>query len=100
MPTEPTVAWYNKQVDEYKSRRQFYSILCRRLGQFLERAAKGIMPHALIQTRIKAVDSFAEKLLRHKYPEPFKQMTDLCGVRVITHTEAEVRAWCAFIEQH
>src|SRR5262245_11520317 len=53
-----------------------------------------------IKARTKSVFSFAEKVLRKKYAAPMEQMTDLTGVRIITHTRAEVHKVCLFIRKH
>ncbi len=70
--------------------------------QVLEAATKEHAPLAIVQTRPKAVASFAEKAQRKKnrYRDPLNRMTDLCGGRVITHTHTEVEAVCKFIEAH
>ncbi len=68
----------------------------------LRLAGKGLAPLAIVQTREKAIASFAEKALRkmHKYSDPVNQLTDLCGARVITRTRSEVDAYCEFIKSH
>ncbi len=75
-----------------------------RYAEFLERilreAVKRYAPLAIVQARPKAVPSFAEKIIRKGYTEPFVQMTDLCGARVITVTEAQTAAISAFIKNN
>ncbi|KAI6086643.1 hypothetical protein F4821DRAFT_278357 [Hypoxylon rubiginosum] len=51
-----------------------------------------IAPHALVETRPKSVSSFADKISRKHYADPFKDLTDLCGGRIIAHTTAQVEA--------
>ena len=70
----------------------------------LEEAAARHAPLAIVQSRAKAVSSFAEKTLRKRKPghgyDPVRQFTDLCGARVITHCRSEVNLVGRFIESH
>ena len=52
--------------------------------------------------RAKTIPSFAEKCLRkcHKYDEPVDQLTDLCGARIIVHTQEQVARISQFLEEH
>ena len=68
------------------------------LERVLRKAVKRYAPLGIVQARPKAVPSFAEKILRKGYEEPFVQMTDLCGARVITVTEAQMEAVSSFIK--
>lgn len=70
------------------------------LEQVLRKAVKQYAPLSIVQTRPKSVPSFAEKIIRKGYTEPFVQMTDLCGARVITVTEAQTEALTAFIKEN
>lgn len=73
-------------------------------AEFLEavlcKAVKRYAPLAVVQARAKAAPSFAEKIIRKGYKEPFVQMTDLCGARVITVTEDQMEAISAFIKEN
>lgn len=73
-------------------------------ADFLEtvlcKAVKRYAPLAVVQARPKAVPSFAEKIIRKGYKEPFVQMTDLCGARVITITEDQMEAISVFIKEN
>ena len=93
-------AWFEKQVNDFKKvARPRYIAYADVLKAILEHATRTHAPLAMVQVRAKTVPSFAEKIMRKrdKYSEPLKQMTDLCGARVIVHTRAEVDAICAFI---
>jgi len=70
------------------------------LHQVLQHAVRNYDLFAIIQTRAKSIASFSEKILRKRYSDPLKQMTDLCGARVIVHTRSEIRAVSRFIETH
>jgi ppGpp synthetase/RelA/SpoT-type nucleotidyltranferase len=95
--------WLAGQVEEYKKKKHpRYVRYAEVLGQVLRLAGKGLAPLAIVQTREKAIASFAEKALRkmRKYSDPVDQLTDLCGARVITRTRSEVDAFCEFIKSH
>ena len=57
---------------------------------------------AIVQTRPKSIASFAEKIVRKwpKYHDPLNQLTDLCGGRIITHTQSQVQDICKLIEEN
>jgi ppGpp synthetase/RelA/SpoT-type nucleotidyltranferase len=94
--------WLSHQVAKYTDVFPVYRQLAAVLAQVLERAAGSAAGHAIVQTRPKAVASFADKALRkrEKYGDPVNQFTDLCGGRVITRTGPEVEAVCRFLERH
>lgn len=94
--------WVNAQIEAYRQVYPRYAQTAQMLQAVLAKASKGLAPLAIIQTRPKSIASFAEKTQRKKgkYRDPLRNMTDLCGGRVITQTQAEVQAVCAFIEKH
>ena len=94
--------WINGQVKEYSQRYPDYMLFAEALEQVLKQVAKKYAPLAIVQTRPKAIASFAEKCERKKakYNEPVNQLTDLCGARIIVHTADEVKAVSEFIKQH
>jgi ppGpp synthetase/RelA/SpoT-type nucleotidyltranferase len=46
--------------------------------------------HLPIESRVKTVESFEAKLRLKKYQNPQVEVTDLCGLRVVTYLEADV----------
>ena len=96
--------WAQQQISAYSQVQPRYTRMAGVLQQVLEKAVKQIAPLAIIQTRPKAIPSFAEKAIRKKktgrYDDPLMRMTDLCGGRVITQTLTEVHAVSDFIEKH
>lgn len=94
--------WSCEQINAFGDRRLRYEKYAETLRQVLGQAARHYAPDAIVQARAKTIASFAEKIQRKKdkYADPVNQFTDLCGGRVITHTPDEVKAICAFIEQH
>ena len=101
-PVADERAWLANQVAEYEQLHGRHKQYADLLGQVLVAAARGLAPLAIVQTRAKAIASFAEKALRKrdKYADPVHQFTDLCGGRVIARTRSEVEGLCRFIEAH
>jgi ppGpp synthetase/RelA/SpoT-type nucleotidyltranferase len=94
--------WTRRQVEEFKRQKPNYKLFAEVLANVLRHVAKKLAPHAIVQSRSKAIASFAEKCQRKraKYDDAINQFTDLCGGRVIVHTSEEVKAISDFIEQH
>lgn len=94
--------WAQRQIEQYRRLLPRYQRYAETLHFILTLAASKYAPDAIIQTRAKAIASFAEKIQRKrkKYHDPVNQMTDLCGARVITHTPHEVWTMCDFIEKN
>lgn len=94
--------WYRAQVEDYRQIKPVYEALARGLTAVLERATSGLGLHCIVQARAKTITSFAEKALRpgKRYTDPLRDLTDLCGARVIAHTLDDVAAICRFIEEH
>ena len=94
--------WSCDQISKYREMHPRYRQYAETLRQVLDQAARQLAPLAVVQTRPKTIPSFAEKCQR-KWPEhkdPVNQFTDLCGGRVITFTQPEVKAICDFIVGH
>jgi ppGpp synthetase/RelA/SpoT-type nucleotidyltranferase len=94
--------WYRGQVAAYKKLFPAYEEYAATLEKFLKSEVGRIAPLAIVQTRPKAVASFAEKILRKGGPgrDPAHELTDLCGGRVICRTPGEVEAVCCLVEDH
>jgi ppGpp synthetase/RelA/SpoT-type nucleotidyltranferase len=101
MPEKPwTVYWHQKQIDEFIREREAYDLYARALEGLLGRACRTRTADGHVTSRTKSVVSFAEKAVRKrgKYDDPVHQITDLCGARVVTFTQAESRRIGEFIE--
>ena len=94
--------WVCEQIEKYQAVYPRYVAYAQTLRQVLQKAARQYAPLAVVQARAKTIASFAEKIQRKKtkYRDQVNQITDLCGGRVITHTQSEVKAVCDFIEKH
>ena len=93
---------YRAQIEQYRRKQPRYKELAETLIRVLQKATGQLGIYAIVQARAKAVASVAEKIQRpgKDYVDPMREMTDLCGARVIAHTLSEVAAVCRFIEEH
>jgi len=100
--TLPTPEEHKAEIDAYVAERPRYELYAKMLEDILRNACKASIPDAFVQSRAKRVSSFAEKTIRQysDYPNAAKQMTDLCGARVIVQTAAQVKAVGCFIEDN
>ncbi len=91
---------HKRQIRLYKTERRHYQVYADVLKRVLENACELSIPEAVVQVRAKSISSFAEKCARRfeKYPNAVRQMTDLCGARVIVQTLEQVQAVRKFIE--
>lgn len=96
------LSWERDQIEKYEVLFPVYKKYAETLQRILENVARKYAPFAVVQSRPKSIASFAEKIQRKRvlYKNPLKDMTDLCGARVITHTQDEVRNICGFIEKN
>jgi ppGpp synthetase/RelA/SpoT-type nucleotidyltranferase len=78
-------------IEEYRASRPVYEDLAaqlqRLLGELL--GVRGVDVLA-ITSRAKEVSSFREKLTRKTYKRPLREVTDLCGVRIVVYLESEI----------
>lgn len=77
-------------IAEYRQVRSDYELLAGYLKQRLAEIAKKLEVYPIVMSRAKSLESLAEKVQRKSYDDPLSELTDLCGVRVITHTLDEV----------
>ena len=71
-------------IYEYLKRRPYYERLCLEVAFVLETELKEhSIEYSSIRSRAKELNSFLEKLERKEYTDPFGQVTDMAGVRVI-----------------
>lgn len=94
--------WHKEQIKKYQEEFPYYKTYAEVLHKILEAACKIYAPLAIVQSRPKTLSSFAEKAVRKafKYTSPVTQLTDLCGARVITHTQEEAGEICRFIRNN
>jgi len=94
--------WHQQQVMAYRAELPHYQTYAQALERVLKKACALSIPEAVVQARPKSVSSFAEKCVRklNKYPDPARQLTDLCGGRVIAQTLEQVEAVKLFVERN
>jgi len=95
-------AWIDTQINAFTDVHPSYVLYAKTLRVLLQEMAEKYDSTAIVQTRPKSITSFAEKIVRKwpKYHDPLNQLTDLCGGRIITHTQRQVRDICKLIEEH
>ena len=81
--TDSERKWGKEQVEAYATVYPRYQAYAQILEQILGYAVKKHAPASMVQTRPKAVASFAEKIWRKRSeaPDPVHDFTDLCGGR-------------------
>ncbi len=92
---------HRQDIQQFAKEDTVYKTFADILNQVLVKASKLYAPFAIVQTRPKSVSSFAEKIIRkNKYKDPLKDITDLCGARIITQTQQQVGRICQFIKEN
>ncbi len=101
-PPQDLVTLLDTCVPAFARLRPRFDELGRVLVQQLRELASVPSPTAIVTTRTKSVSGFVEKVVRKypKYQDPLREITDLCGVRVIARTRTEVDAIADLVEQH
>ncbi|HLW68264.1 MAG TPA: RelA/SpoT domain-containing protein [Gemmataceae bacterium] len=92
--------WYRTQIARFNETRLVYEKLAEAMRAVLQQETQRLGLLAIVQARAKTLPSFAEKIIRKKYTDPFLEMTDFCGARVITLTLNEVATVSRFVESH
>jgi ppGpp synthetase/RelA/SpoT-type nucleotidyltranferase len=92
--------WFRTQIAGFVAVRPQYEALATTMAAVFERATEALGLHSIVEARAKSVASFAEKIGRPSkhYSEPLRELTDLCGVRIVAHTYSGVAAVCRFVE--
>ncbi len=94
--------WLQEQIKDYRAEWPAYDTYAKALRRVLEKACEVSIPTAIVQSRPKDVGSFAEKCVRKadKCRNPARDLTDLCGARIIVPTLEHVRAVQQFVEHN
>ena len=86
--------WYTKNRELYRA---CAGSVHRLLTTLLEQAG---IPFHSIQYRVKDQKSFLDKCMKPRYKSPLEEITDVCGLRIITYTNKDVDDICKIIEKH
>jgi putative GTP pyrophosphokinase len=90
-------AGYRKRYGELKP---LYRQLAAEVADTLRSKLKGAdIDLVTVSSRVKNTDSVLEKITRKQYQDPFRQMTDLAGVRVVCPYEADLGQISEIVEQ-
>lgn len=90
----------DENLQWYLQNKELYSACATTMHQLIDTIlAHSSIPVHSIQHRLKEQDSFLEKCDNPKYTDPVNQITDLCGLRIITYTNKDVERICQVIEQ-
>jgi ppGpp synthetase/RelA/SpoT-type nucleotidyltranferase len=95
------LAWIENQTNSYKKRYSDYKDYAELLKSLFQMMARKMEIYSIVQARAKEIASFSEKIVRKstKFRDPVNQFTDLCGARIITQTQSQVRDVCAQVEE-
>lgn len=77
--------WYNSHCDLYRA-------CCNRMKELISNILhENKAAYHSIDGRLKTQKSFIKKCLNDKYKDPTAEITDLCGLRIITYTNTDVQ---------
>lgn len=92
--------------DIYKIKKQYFEAVTKykKLAENIVDALKILLDEAqvsylAIDYRIKTFDSFLKKIERKNYTNPFEQMEDICGVRIICYYRSDIEKICSVIDK-
>lgn len=52
-----------------------------------------------VEYRIKDIDSFLEKIERKSYSDPFNDIEDICGLRIICYYQSDIKKICQIVNK-
>jgi ppGpp synthetase/RelA/SpoT-type nucleotidyltranferase len=94
--------WLKCKIEEYEKEYETYESYADFIKTIMGIACKRIAPFAIVEARAKSKASYAKKLVikKLKFLDPDYQITDRCGVRVITQTSQEKELICDYIRRN
>ena len=89
-------------INNFIKIREDYQNYCSILEDILRYIVSGISSEYFIQSRIKSVLSFFKKFVERKpkYDDPLKDITDICGIRIVLPNKDEESLVCKIIEDN
>ncbi|MBN1567170.1 MAG: sigma 54-interacting transcriptional regulator [Acidobacteria bacterium] len=98
----PDRGWVERQVKLYKAELAGYTSLAQVLQNILQKMAPYYASLAIVQTRIRSIAEFAEKIQRVSIEKGCAalHLNDSCGARVIVQTTQDVPKVASFLEQY
>jgi putative GTP pyrophosphokinase len=90
-----------RTIRTFLERRPDYARLCDEVSYILEkRLADTSIEISAITSRVKSLKSLAEKIVRKDYRNPFHEITDLAGVRLVYLYKSDLGAIQRIVEDH
>ncbi len=90
----------NDLREKYKEKAIIYDTIADYMKIELEELLqKSNISYLTTTSRIKSFESFEEKIDRKKYSNPFEQVEDFCGIRIICYYRSDVLKICKIIEE-
>jgi ppGpp synthetase/RelA/SpoT-type nucleotidyltranferase len=87
------IAYERSLKDEYERRRDRYEQICLVVATIIRAlAGKTLVMKPQVDYRVKSFTSFLEKVEREKITDPFAQVRDFAGVRIICYFKEDVAA--------
>ena len=84
---------------EYEKVKPSYTLFTDKLEEIIRNILKGVEFNFEVKKRTKDIESFRKKIIRKGYTEPFKQIHDLSGLRVVVRSLSDVEKVSAIIKQ-
>lgn len=90
----------DSSVNWFIENRHLYKKLCYKIESILSEVleVEKVTFHA-INSRVKQVESFKNKISNEKYDRPLEQITDFSGIRIITYVEDDVKKISEIVEK-
>lgn len=79
-------------IEKYIELRPIYKKLSEKIAELIEEVLEmNNVNYHIVSHRTKTIDSFSNKISKPKYDDPFNQLTDLAGIRIIGYVEEDVK---------
>ncbi|MEZ2657923.1 GTP pyrophosphokinase [Aneurinibacillus aneurinilyticus] len=89
-----------KWIDDYSKRYTYYKDAALRFERLLnDLLNSNNIKYHVIESRVKDITSFRNKIERKKYCNPMKDVTDLVGIRIILYFQEDVEKVANLIER-
>ncbi|MCB0538469.1 MAG: (p)ppGpp synthetase [Ignavibacteriae bacterium] len=86
--------------NKFNELRPFYIRLAKNIKEALETfMLEANISYLTVTYRIKDIDSFIEKIERKNYKNPFEDIEDICGLRIICFYQKDVEKICSIINK-
>ena len=85
---------------QYAQRKPYFESLAANLRQALKTfLTENNIPYLEVVSRVKDVESAYEKVTRKNYEQPFEQIEDWCGLRVICYYSSDIDRICDILKE-